>query len=163
MYQIKPKGTKHKGQMVPLFLGTALREFPHPTLLTCKRTPYARTLAPVGRFNSRIHQSLARTIFLIPKPTMPDQDSHKIPLSARSATSDYAYARRLVYSRFDDADFGNLDRAIRATVAEAGDRRREQSWGDTSQCNLFWGVNIMQRSRLPIQINQKEPKPAWMC
>jgi hypothetical protein len=34
-----------------------------------------------------------------PKPTIPDQDSHKIPLSARSATSDYAYARRLVYSR----------------------------------------------------------------
>jgi hypothetical protein len=94
-----------------------------------------------------------------PKPTIPDQDSHKIPLSARSATSDYAYARRVAF--LVDTNFGNLDRQSGATVAEAGHRRRERSWGDTSQCNLFWGVSIMQRSRIPIQINQKDPWPAW--
>jgi hypothetical protein len=62
-----------------------------------------------------------------------------------------------------DTNFGNLDRPSGATVAEAGDRRREQSFGVTRHSATCFGVYIMQRSRLSIQINQEDPYPAWVC
>ena len=101
--QITRSSWEHDGSLVP-WTSTCTSDFSTSN----RDSPAGHALVspgPSGPKRSRIsprHRDLSGrcpSSKRFPKPTIPDQDSHKIPLSARSATSDDAYARRFVCSR----------------------------------------------------------------